>query len=390
MPVIYVGSNLKLYEGSFGMHKAPHQIRYKADNGKEVRQIVPKGEDALSWAKAMDEQLDKVSHLNEGGFLYRDLVELYISDLQQQVKNYREDSKYGQRLAPSTFKKNMVHLQTHAIPYFGGFDVRQITPSKVIQFQRHLQKSNKPQYVNQIIGTLSRSISHLVVLEYLNANPCREVRGLSEEQAEQGYTPSSSEVMRVIQMSSEPREKIQRDGSIELLDTPQWHKSLIWLCAETGIRISEALALRWTDIRMDRVMITKGAVRKEVGRGKTRESVRPVRLSAECAGYFSDLRMRSNPADFVFKNSNGRLFTNTDVQRQVLHPACDHAMVPRFGWNGLRRAYTQAMVKKHDKDTVRKKLGHSRGSRVLDKHYYNIDAEDIMGDDYIVDYGLSG
>jgi len=387
MPVVFAGTNLKLYSGSFGMHKAKYQIRYKSSDGKQVRKIVPKGEDAIEWAKEMDAQLNRVSHLNESGYLYRDLVELYISELEQQVQNYRTDSKYGQRLAPSTFKKNMVHLQSHVIPYFGGFDVRQITPSKVIQFQRHLQNSNKPQYVNQIIGTFSRSVSHLVVLEYLAANPCREVKGLSEEQPEQGYTPSASEVMRVIQLASEPREKILRNGSVEMVDVPMWHKALIWLCADTGIRISEALALRWTDIRMDRVMISKGAVRKEVGKGKTLESVRPVRLSAECAGFFSDLRLRSNPAGYVFENSNGRLFTNTDVQRQVLHPACDHAMVPRFGWNGLRRAYTSAMVKHHDKDTVRKKLGHSRGSRVLDRHYYNLDAEDIMGDDFIVDYG---
>lgn len=105
MPVVFAGTNLKLYSGSFGMHKAKYQIRYKSSDGKQVRQIVPKGEDAVEWAKEMDAQLNRVSHLNESGYLYRDLVELYISELEQQVQNYRTDLSMDSGLRHQLLRK---------------------------------------------------------------------------------------------------------------------------------------------------------------------------------------------------------------------------------------------------------------------------------------------
>jgi integrase len=94
------------------------------------------------------------------------------------------------------------------------------------------------------------------------------------------------------------RRFLTREELARLLDEvpPKW-RSLFDLLAVTGLRISEAIALRWSDLELDsrtpRLRVSRAIVRGIVGAPKSRHGARPVPLPCELA---VTLRARRPPA----------------------------------------------------------------------------------------------
>jgi integrase len=371
MALLYTGKNLKLYHLPCGRGgKEGHQIRYKDGNGKQVRKVAPATVDPYRWAKEMDNELNTVQHLDRSDHMFGDVIKEYISELEERVENYKSDARYGEQLSPGTYKKWRVHLDKHIVPHFQKADLAKITPTKVLDFQTQLLKKIKPQTINDVVGTLSRSMSFFVVKEYIVANPCREIKKLQTKSVEQGYTPTPEEVHKVI------------NGIDEL-----WKKALVKLCAETGLRISEALALEWSSIRKDQLYVKQSVVQGVVGKTKTKGSERKIMMSSTLTSLLAEHRLRSTSKDFVFVNERGNLLSASDALKQVLKPACNAVNVREFGWHGLRRGYiTQLFKKGVREDHVQTLAGHAPGSKVTRSIYNKVREEDVLIDDYVIEF----
>ena len=374
MALEYTGKNLKLYQLPLGRDgKATYQIRYKDGNGKQVRKVVPSKADPHKWAREMDNELNVVDHLDRTEHALGEVIGEYIKELEERVENYRNEAKYGEQLSPGTYKKTRVHLDKHIIPHFKKIALTQITPSKVTDFRSKLIKNMKPQTANQVIGTLGRALSFFVMKEYITFNPCRELAPLQPKETDQGYTPTKAEVAKVVEAA----------GEFDDL----WKTVLVKLCAELGLRISEALALQWTAVRKDQLFIKRSVVQGVVGRTKTKGSERALKMSQSLSRMLTEHRLRSASKDYVFVNENGNLLSASDVLKQVLTPACTAANVPQFGWHGLRRAYiTELFNKGIREDHVQTLAGHAPGSKVTRSIYNKVRTEDVLIDDYVVEF----
>ena len=79
---------------------------------------------------------------------------------------------------------------------------------------------------------------------------------------------------------------------------PKW-LPLFELLATTGLRISEAIALRWSDLHLDgpapRLQVSRAIVKGVVGAPKSRHGKRLVPLPFELAATFGELRPRRAP-----------------------------------------------------------------------------------------------
>lgn len=124
-------------------------------------------------------------------------------------------------------------------------------------------------------------------------------------------TPDANPVLYVHQQTTsdyealvlEPQETFQI-----LTHMRQPEKTLTLLIAATGLRISECVALRWSDIDWlkKQIRVTRGWVRGKLGRAKSRASRKPVALHPILSWFLAEWRSQTpfhQDSDWIFASS---------------------------------------------------------------------------------------
>ncbi len=391
MALVFTGKNLKLYNNETD---GQLQIRYWDNDGKRKRNRVPKDADPIAFAKKMDDILGQTKTLTVAERAMDEMMERYKDLMRSHVENYRNNSKHGKQLAESTFDKNRSYIDQHIIPYFGSDNIAHITPKNILRWQDWMQDRVKSGTANSVLGVLNRAMGWFVLEEYIPVNPCAEIENLPTHTVYQGYTPTSAEVAQLLDeahhrnFSDDPVTQATF-GDERDLKTWMWHHLLLRLCAETGCRISEALALEWSKVRGDTIIISQSAVNARVGKTKTDYSNRIVPIGATLSALFKEYRfIVGTHRKFVFLNSKGNHFRGTCVDRQVLQPAIKRAGLKSFGWNGLRRAYiTHLLDNNMSERHVQKLCGHAPGSKMTRAVYDKVKSKDVLTAAHIVQFG---
>ena len=120
-------------------------------------------------------------------------------------------------------------------------EIHAIRPNTVRRFVREIGEQLLGQTGNEVKNCLGRMLSYACEEEYIETNPCREVKPLKVSEPEQRYTPNAKEVAKVLEACEGQRLKKgwqydQKTGEAFLEDVPLWHGVIIRLCAETGLR----------------------------------------------------------------------------------------------------------------------------------------------------------
>jgi integrase len=129
---------------------------------------------------------------------------------------------------------------------------------------------------------------------------------------------------------------------------PKW-RALFELLGATGLRISEAIALRWSDLHLDastpHLRINRAIVRGVVGAPKSRHGARLVPLPDELAATLRARRPNDAADDaLVFP---GRLGAPADVgslRRRVLVPAAQRASLSGVVFHTLRHTCASLLI----------------------------------------------
>lgn len=116
------------------------------------------------------------------------------------------------------------------------------------------------------------------------------------------------------------------------------YRPLAEVLIATGLRISEALALRWSDVDFDRSVITVFRSEKQGGVGKTKgKRFRVVHVGPRLVELLRDLKARrgevrtdDSSEDLVFRGPKGGQLSRSDVSRDMHKEALEDA--------GLRRS----------------------------------------------------
>lgn len=136
------------------------------------------------------------------------------------------------------------------------------------------------------------------------------------------------------------------------------------LLGTAGLRIGEALGLRWSDIDLEEGRLVRRALQRQRGRGlvfvepKTARSRRLVYLSEVAVEALREQRARSN-GGLVFVNRNGEPQESGSVT-DALKVALDRAGLPRIRVHDLRHTTATVLLEAgaHPK-LVQELLGHS-------------------------------
>jgi len=160
------------------------------------------------------------------------------------------------------------------------------------------------------------------------------------------------------------------------------HFTLVLTCSATGLRASEILSLRWSDMLWDegKIRVSKRWAKGSDGPVKTKSSDATVPLHPALAQYLLSWRRRSPwPAekDFVFPSlkMNGRvpmsasIFAKTHLRSAAVRAGVQIAEGQRFGFHNLgRHSLSNFLINKAkvEPKTVQSFLRHAKVQTTLD------------------------
>jgi integrase len=264
-------------------------------------------------------------------------------------------------LKPSTIARYKGLLKLHILPYFGSKAIDSITRDDVKRFFSELvlkqvqPKSKDPDKINPNRKTLSASslqnalICLRVVLQgavedgLLTVNPASKVGR---------FLPKDPEKFEAVFLTGEELERFL--SSIRALN-PE-HYPLFLTFARTGMRLGEALALRWGDIQFGgdtsdtnrffwiRRNYTAGSFvtpkSDKARRVDMSQQLRTVLLSLREQRLLHAMLKDEGPIseDLVFPSPTGAPLDPANLNKRVLSPAIQHAGLRRFGIQ-FREAY---------------------------------------------------
>lgn len=165
------------------------------------------------------------------------------------------------------------------------------------------------------------------------------------------------------------------------------YRALVYLSAYCGLRLGEALGLRWrrVDLLRRRLEVAEQLVEHggslTLGRLKTAASRRVVAIPRFVADELSAHAAEFGPPDpdaFVFSAPNGGPVRRSNFRRRVWDPTLVRANVPPARFHDLRHfAAAVAVAHGAHPKTLQARLGHASITMTLDTYSYLFDGLDV-------------
>lgn len=165
-----------------------------------------------------------------------------------------------------------------------------------------------------------------------------------------------------------------------LSEIPAEWRPFFDLLASTGLRISEAIALRWCDLELGEsahAWVRRSVVDGVVGAPKSRFGRRRVPIDQELARRLEALRRpASSEESLVFRGKHGAPLRPNNVRHRVLTPAAKRAGLPRVGFHALRHTCASMLIERGLSPLrLQRWMGHHSAAYTLDAYGHLIDAE---------------
>jgi len=204
---------------------------------------------------------------------------------------------------------------------------------------------------------MSALFKHAMRYEWTERNPITLVRqSAKRERAPEVLT--EDEIKSLLAELSEP------------------YRTMVFLAATTGLRVSELLALKWSDVNFENLQISlnRAVVHQVVGELKTEASRKPLPVALEVAEALFNWRLRSGyprAEDWVFasfEKQGKQPYWPENLLRHRIRPAAERCGIrKRIGWPTFRHSYaTLLKANGEDVKVVQESLRHANSRITLD------------------------
>jgi integrase len=219
------------------------------------------------------------------------------------------------------------YLKTWILPQWGKLSLSDVRTVAVETWLGTLPLANGTKA--KIRNAMSALFAHAMRWEFTNRNPITLVR----QSAKRERTPDVLTVSELKALLSE-------------LGEP-W-KTAVFLAVTTGLRVSELLALRWSDcdFTAGEIHLTRGVVRQHIGTMKTEASRKPIPMADGLADVLTEWRVRcayNQPEDYIFASpqmDGKQPIWPTAGMEDHIRPAAKRAGISkRVDWHTLRHTF---------------------------------------------------
>jgi integrase len=266
----------------------------------------------------------------------------------------KELPENGSKKAYSTTRVCLTNLNTWVLPRWGSYKLIDVRTTVVEDWLGSLLLAAATKA--KIRNIMHALFNHAIRYEWLERNPITLVRQSAKRQC----TPDVLEVSEIKAL---------------LAELPEPVKTMVFLAASTGLRISELLGLKWADIDFDalEIHLSRAIVDQVVGDMKTEASRKPLLLDSGLADVLLDWRARSaynQPEDWLFASPrmNGTQPYSPDaLVSKAMRPAVKRAGISkRVGWHTFRHSFaTLLKANGEDVKVVQEALRHANSRITL-------------------------
>ena len=196
-------------------------------DGKRYRKIV-------GTKKQADEaERRKINEIAEGKWALRD-KDMTFSELLPEYFEYSKASK-----AKSTYSNDKYRIEAHLLPYFGDTSLKEIAPQMLDKYKaKRVREEASNNTVNHELVCLSHIMKMAIRWRHIEHNPVSSVEKMRVPKRPPRFL-SLEEIDRLLEAS--------RESHIY---------PILMTALHTGLRKSELLNLRWSDIDFDQCTIT--------------------------------------------------------------------------------------------------------------------------------------
>lgn len=338
---------------------------------------------------------------SRGGFLTHDAAD---DEMQKAINKRRNQESFnktptlatyaqswvaGLRLARSTIEGYKRLIRLHIVPELGDIHVDKLTATKIARHYRELEKHGRRDsigYGNALSANTINKI-HVVLGAILDAaiddgliqvNPSKKRRTIN--------APTGRDIR-----ANKP--EITTWSAAQLHAFLNWNRDVLqddlhplWrTMAFTGLRRSEALALKWNDInfKSERLSLRRAAdvTQRDVTKPPKSGSARSIDLDSETVDVLKKYKAvrglialdLARPEAYIFANLEGRIRSPNEVGRRwsyrVRRAQDDLPGLPKITLHELRHTHATVLLElgEHPK-VVQERLGHATIAITMDTY----------------------
>ncbi|SDZ59729.1 Site-specific recombinase XerD [Evansella caseinilytica] len=302
-------------------------------------------------AAKVEERIYYGQTLNDRNMLFKEVVNDWLEHKKANVKE-------------STFVQLEVIIRNHILPTFGD---KKIMTIKRIEIKRwiatfgELNENGKEKY------SFGSRLKYLSVMKSILHYAVHELEVLEKNPADKLKVPVKDSVA----LKKEKVKYFSLEELNQLLDFMKAYKhqrfpdyqlyyTLMLFLSKTGLRISEALALRWEDINGDKITIDKQTSRDDNNNVKlttlkNSSSYRTIKIDNDLVRELKKFKMkqnelllgnprfRKNEDSIIFQNFNGHYLTPSTI-RETMQDYCKKAGVDYKGTHGFRHTHAVLLL----------------------------------------------
>lgn len=184
------------------------------------------------YAKTCEEVAKKLADAlsnRNNGFLFDD-ENMTVGEY---LTRWLEDSAKGD-LAPRTYSNYRLQVRRHIVPALGRKKLSKLSPVNIqVLYATKLREGLKPSSVRFIHAVLHRALDQVVKWNMIPRNPAAAVD--TPKVRQEGITPlDSAQALTFLNAARADR-----------------YEALYVLCLTAGLRMGEALGLKWSDMNLD-------------------------------------------------------------------------------------------------------------------------------------------
>ena len=229
-------------------------------------------------------------------------------------------------LKSSTAEYYKKALRAYIVPFFGRRKISAITRNEVQEFLIERSKTYSRSSVHGMKIALGLVMGWAVDNEWIKKNPTTRLKTPREEHC------GGKKVVRNKELTREQVEAIA--GRLK-----EPYATLVWFLSVTGLRIGEAVAIKWSDFDGNILHVQRRVYEGEVDTPKSKKSVRRLPIPEELVQRLKKLQTK----DWVFQARNGSPLNQTNVLKRYLRPAVEELGITLGGWHDFRHSQSTVM-----------------------------------------------
>jgi len=228
------------------------------------------------------------------------------------------DGLRSEGLSENTLLDYTWQLSNHLLPFFAGHRLSEITIAEVDRYRQAKVREGEisASSINKTITRLAQVLEVAVERELIGRNAARgKRRRLKERRPERTWLDRAEQIAALLEAGGE----LDAEARVDRRATPR--RAFLATLTLAGLRIGEALALRWRDVDLP-------AGRLRVADSKTDAGVRLVdllpALREELSVHKAQTRF-GQADDFVFPTERGRRQDRNNARRRVVVRSVERA-----------------------------------------------------------------